>query len=123
MRIQKNHTFCFSRFLLFLLATSFLMLTGCKDDENQTPVPGGDDYGQERRIELVADLSSKIPTGEISFRLIYNRDTPLAVKAIHSVKNGKSVFYLDSQLRVGRYILASIIHKTSEDIFSEANVG
>ncbi|RHR42117.1 hypothetical protein DWX23_06170 [Parabacteroides sp. AF18-52] len=123
MRIQKNHTFCFSRFLLFLLATSFLMLTGCKDDENQTPVPGGEDYGQERRIELAADLSSKIPTGEISFRLIYNRDTPLAVKAIHSIENGKSVFYLDSQLRVGRYILASIIHKTSEEIFSEANVG
>ena len=123
MRIQKNHIFCFSRFLLFLLATSFLVLTGCKDDENQTPAPGGEDYGQERRIELVADLSNQIPTGEISFRLIYNRDTPLAVKAIHSIENGKSVFYLDSQLRVGRYILASIIHKTSEEVFSEVNVG
>ena len=124
MKIHKIHTLRFSRLFLALLVTSFLMLAGCKDDDNKTPVPGGDDdYGQEQRVELAADLSSEIPTGEISCRFIYNRNTPLAVKATHSVENGKSVFYLDSQLRIGRYILASIIHKTSEEVFSEANVG
>ena len=124
MKIHKIHTLRFSRLFLALLATSFLLLTSCKDDDDKTPVPGGgEDYGQEQRIELAADLSSAIPTGEISCRLIYNRSTPLAVKATHSVENGKSVFFLDSQLRVGRYILASIIHKTSEEVFSEANVG
>lgn len=123
MKILKIHTLRFSRLFLALLAVSFLLLAGCKDDDN-TPAPGGDEnYGQERRIELAADLSSEISTGEISCRLIYNANTPLAVKATHAVENGKSVFYLDAQLRVGRYVLASIIHKTSEETFSEANVG
>ncbi len=124
MKKYNINPFRFGRLLLVLLATSFLMLAGCKDDEDKTPVPGGDDnYGQEQRIELAADLSSEIPTGEINCQLIYNANVPLSVKAIHSVENGKSVFNLDAQLHVGRYILASVIHKTSEQTFSEANVG
>lgn len=124
MKIYTIHTHRFSRLFLALLATSFLMLAGCKDDDEKTPVPGGDEnFGQERRIELAADLSSQIPTGEISFNLIYNATTPLTVKATHSVESGKSAFYTDTQLRIGRYVLASVIHKTSENIFSETNVG
>ena len=77
MKIHKIHTLRFSRLFLALLVTSFLMLAGCKDDDNKTPVPGGDDdYGQEQEelreklLQLNEDITQQEEQAENIDRFI-----------------------------------------------------
>ena len=120
---SRTHRLC--RLLPAALALILLLFAaGCKDDEKNDPVPENPDYGEEQRIELAADLSSVVPTGDITCQLVYGDEkVPVSVKSVHSVESGKSVIRLDERLRIGRYILASIIHKTGEETYDEANIG
>lgn len=105
-----------------LLAVLALLMASCKDS-NDEPV-ATEEFGNQKYLELPADISAILPEGEATLSLVYeNGETPLLVKVNHYVRCGKSVLDFGRRLRTGDYVVASATRSDGDESADETHLG
>lgn len=102
-----------------------LSLCSCSDDDNNITNGGAEDgFGAQQYVELPADVSAIVPEGETTLAMIFdNVSTPVSVKAVHRVRNGKSFFEFNQRLRTGDYVMASAVYRDADGVAQDSHIG